>query len=344
VNYNCGVSGLLANDAATYFLMFAQCDFTVTMTNVDPAGYDPVLLILNAYDGNACLAYADDNGPGQGETVTLTGMPPGYYYAVVDAAEGCGFWDLYLTVGNCQPTPTETPTALPTETPTILPTETAAPTATAFPCLHSGDVNGDETVTPGDAQLAFYYYLNCAGHHPEHGQYCAADFCGTGDIEPCDNSVTPADAQGIMRFYLGYAIPCGKQGGAEAMNAAPGAVSIAVAPEPAAGQFLADVTLAGSGPPVSAFGLEIRYDPELLTYKEALLGTLDPGWEMFGAREAVPGLVTIGAFSLNSVPSGSSGSLARLVFASRGDRGLSNAAPLEVHNLVDDLAGWAVRE
>jgi len=199
----------VSNDAATYFLLFGYCDFTVTMTNVDPIDYDPVLLILTAYSENACIAYADDNGPGQGETITLTNMPPGYYYAVIDSADGCGFWDLYLTVDNCTPVPTETPTMAPTETPTAEPTGTFTPEPTVTPvCVHDGDVNGDSNVTPGDAQLAFTYYINCAFYNPTVDQYCAADFCGAGDILPCDNSVTPADAQGIMRFYLGYLNPC----------------------------------------------------------------------------------------------------------------------------------------
>jgi len=76
--------------------------------------------------------------------------------------------------------------------------------------VHSGDVNGDGQLTPGDAQMIFSYYINCVALAPTVTQYCAADFCGSGDIIPCDGSVTPADAQGIMRVYLGYADPCVK--------------------------------------------------------------------------------------------------------------------------------------
>jgi len=82
-----------------------------------------------------------------------------------------------------------------------------------IPCEHSGDANSDTMVTPGDAQMAFYFYLNCEGLAPTRDQYCAADFCGSGGVEPCDTSVTPADALGIMRFYLGYADPCEKRSG-----------------------------------------------------------------------------------------------------------------------------------
>jgi len=103
------------------------------------------------------------------------------------------------------------PTPLPSPSPHV--TATPIPTPTAVPCDHSGDVNGDGQVTPGDAQRTFDIYLSCALQNPTRDEYCAADFCGSGEIEPCDNSVTPSDAQGIMRFYLGYAEPCAKRGG-----------------------------------------------------------------------------------------------------------------------------------
>jgi len=104
----------------------------------------------------------------------------------------------------------------PTDTPTSAPTPTEAPTVTpqptSAPCVHHGDVNDDGQITPGDAQLAFYYYIDCAELAPTEEQYCAADFCGVEDAAPCDGSVTPSDAQGIMRQYLGYAQPCAKGG------------------------------------------------------------------------------------------------------------------------------------
>jgi len=76
----------------------------------------------------------------------------------------------------------------------------------------SGDLNGDGVLTPGDAQLILMMYLACPGPPlPSVELYRLADFCGDGDAEPCDGSVTPADAQGLMRAYLGYAEPCAKR-------------------------------------------------------------------------------------------------------------------------------------
>jgi len=108
------------------------------------------------------------------------------------------------------PTATVSPTRTPTATPSPLPTATFTPEPSATPilCPHQGDVNLDGGLTPGDAQLAFTYYMNCWAEAPTEEQYCNADFCGDGPIGYCDNSVTPADAQGIMRAYLGYTEPC----------------------------------------------------------------------------------------------------------------------------------------
>jgi len=108
-------------------------------------------------------------------------------------------------------TPTETPlpTGTPSPEPSATPEPTLAPTATPV-CEHSGDANLDGMVTPGDAQLTFYIYLNCAEIAPSWEAYCAADFCGAGHlVGVCNGAVTPADAQGIFRYYLGYANPCG---------------------------------------------------------------------------------------------------------------------------------------
>jgi len=122
-------------------------------------------------------------------------------------------------IEECPMTPTPTPVLTPTYTPgpTLPPTPTPYPTATLTPepsatpgfCVHSGDVNDDSAITPGDAQLTFQFYMDCAGMAPSLAQYCAADYCGSGAINPCDGSVTPGDAQAILRVYLGIADPCG---------------------------------------------------------------------------------------------------------------------------------------
>jgi len=214
------------------------------------------------------------------------------------------------------------------------------PTATEAPCVHDGDANGDGVVTPGDAQLAFLFYLDCVGQDPDLVSYCAADFCGAGGIAACDGSVTPADAQGIMRFYLGYAEPCGKSARA-AGNSAAGSIAISCGGGPE-GLTVAEVAAEELTSALSAFGLQVRFDPGAFTFKQALPGDLDPGWTMFGARETQPGLLTVGGFSLDSLLPGSSGALAVLEFVRNEDQEPNGAPPMTIVSLADDLADWTI--
>jgi len=264
---------------------------------------------------------------------------PDYKLGYVDGEEGQCFiceWGVGYTP---TPEPSATPTIEPTATPQPSATPTVEPTATVLPCPHHGDVNGDGQVTPGDAQRAFFYYLACLEQNPTRDQYCAADFCGSGEIEPCDNSVTPADAQGIMRFYLGYAEPCAKRSIA---NTTAGSIAIEITGADTAGQTEAAVVIAGETQEISAFGMQVRFDPEQLAFKEARPGTLDPGWLMFGARESAPGVVTAGAVSLESLPAGSAGSLMRLLFVQSGGKPAA-AGSLTLSDLADDVSALAIQ-
>jgi len=89
--------------------------------------------------------------------------------------------------------------------PSLTPVATPTPGA---PCVSTGDVNQDGQVTPGDAQQAFFFYIDCAGLNPTALEYCMANYCGTGSNTPCDGSVTLADALGILKIYLGMPDPC----------------------------------------------------------------------------------------------------------------------------------------
>jgi len=237
--------------------------------------------------------------------------------------------------------PTVTPTTVPTSTPTAEPSITPSPEPTAEPLR--GDMNGDGVLTPADGQLIALVYLACPGPPvPSVEEYRRADFCGDGDGQPCDGSVTPADGLGVAKSYLGYAEPCAKRGGNSASAA--GSIAIKLDAPDHAGQAEAAVTISGATPEVSAFGFHVRFDPRAFTFKYALPGALDPGWAMFNARESQPGIVTVGGFSLGNLPSGSEGTLARLVFTRNQQLHPSDNVSMQLGGLVDDLATMAVRD
>ncbi len=62
-------------------------------------------------------------------------------------------------------------------------------------CLRTGDINADNVVTSGDAQLAFQIALGFIT--PTHTEECAADCNG-------DSLVTSGDAQLIFQVGLGF--------------------------------------------------------------------------------------------------------------------------------------------
>lgn len=92
------------------------------------------------------------------------------------------------------PTFTLTPTRSPTRTPTVIP-PSVTPAFSATPaCWHDGDVNADNSITAGDAQLAFQIALGVL--IPTFQEACASDCNG-------DGSTTAGDAQLIFAAALG---------------------------------------------------------------------------------------------------------------------------------------------
>lgn len=95
---------------------------------------------------------------------------------------------------------------------------------------------------------------------------------------------------------------------------------------------------------VDAFTLHLNYDSTMLSYISCTEGDLVPqgGWILFDCNESVAGDVVIGGFAVNSsIPSGSAGVLARLVFENvcsgcqNGDTSL-----LVPDRFADDIAGF----
>jgi len=236
-----------------------------------------------------------------------------------------------------EPTATFTPEVTATFTPE--PTSTFTPEATQTPgaCLHDGDVNSDGGVTPGDAQITFQYYLSCTSMAPTMEQYCSADFCGSGIISPCDGSVTPADAQGIMRRYLGYTDPCTKQN--SAFNAGR-RLKLSQEPGKEPGTARVQISLEGSGVPVSAFGIVLRSGPGVKLLN-GVAGQLNPGWTMFKCVAGERGEIRIGALSVAaSIGASQEGTLAELTISVPAD---TQQTAVSVLSMVDDLAGTTIK-
>ena len=74
------------------------------------------------------------------------------------------------------------------------------PTPTPVPCINSGDVDGNGTLTPADSLVSFQIYLTMYPN-PTQEEWCAADCNGSQDV-------TPADALCIFQNYVSGACAC----------------------------------------------------------------------------------------------------------------------------------------
>jgi len=259
-------------------------------------------------------------------------IPPGGFLLIrgqqLMAGAASGDWGWFWEQHGSMPIGTPIPTITP------LPTATSIPTPTEVPCIRDGDPNGDGIVTQGDAQLAFYYYIDCLTLEPTRAQYCSADYCGEGDITPCDGSVTPGDALGILKRYLQYPDPCAK-------SAAPArsANSPAVWVEMVADGDLVEGQLSISqiDREIEAFGVHVHYDPAALTFRGVRPGDLDPGWTFFDAKVQTSGDLIVSGVSTQPLLPGSGGTLAVIEFVANPHfRGGTSAIKLGLP--VDDLS------
>jgi len=191
--------------------------------------------------------------------------------------------------------------------------------------------------------MAFFIYLDCVAIAPSMEVYCAADFCGSGPIaELCSGLVTPADALGIFKAYLGYPDPCAKSVGAAKLRGAAGdpEVKLIEMAAGASGDVLIAVEAASGSEPLDAWGVTVRFDATALEFTSCRAGGLDPGWQLFGCRESAPGEVTIGAMSFEALPPGSHGTLAFLRFAALSPlRAAAQTPRIWLADAVDGLDG-----
>lgn len=98
-----------------------------------------------------------------------------------------------------------------------------------------------------------------------------------------------------------------------------------------------EISINGNAKVIDAFGLDVRFDPFVLSFSKVERGELTEDWTV-GGNVAKPGVLKIGGFagSGKSVKDGSEGSIARIRF--KGFRkGLERGIIIE--NFTDDIVG-----
>ena len=208
-----------------------------------------------------------------------------------------------------------------------------------IPCL-LGDLNMDETITPGDALCAFKIYLN--GGTPPPGE-CDTECSIYSADANCNGDITPGDALIIFQAYLN---------GLQPPLECPPKTEIALEKK------LTELTLnlaAVNGVPgeeivvpinvdnpqgLNAYGLDLGYPKELLSFIKVSPTNLTKGWQAVAGKENVPGVVTVGGFNPKPISTSKPGALATVTFKVKETA--AGVGDLWLLNLTDDVAEAAV--
>jgi len=208
-------------------------------------------------------------------------------------------------------------------------------------CVRDGDVNGDLTLTPGDALCAFQIYLN-NGTVPAGCDATGFDCEVTASDPNCDNTTTPGDALAIFSRYLQNLPPleCFARTNAIATAArAPLQLSFTsrtvVASEN--NQELVKVALRADHPEgLQALGLQLRYPEDKLELLGIARSALTSDWIQLEGQKREHGVVRIGGFNDKPIAANQSGELLEIVFASKDEA--INLSDFTLTDLVDDFA------
>jgi len=214
-----------------------------------------------------------------------------------------------------------------------------------------GDVNGDGTVTPGDAQKAFEIYLGRLT--PTLNQLTVSDAncscpCGSMEHNAQNNCTTPGDAQWIFEHYLGQrTLPlcC-------ANYQCQSSTSVQIRPDIGIPSFenrevFALPAIAYSGERVMVpvmvdnaegihfFSLEMVYPQDLLKFEGLIASPLTKGFESVRGEEIDPGVIRIEGQGERGLTGSNPASLCVAVFQAIEE--MTGSAPILLNSLSSEF-------
>jgi len=212
--------------------------------------------------------------------------------------------------------------------------------------VKDGDVNGDNFVTGGDAQMAFQIAIGMI--YPTFEQQCAAD-CND------DDWVTGGDAQAIFQTAIGMgscADPMSKQdhGSTPSLQSesdveifedseetVSGLIWLERTSDLSRGLLWVDVMVSNPESEIDVFTLSLSFDSRHYDFLECYEGSLNPEWLFFDCNEIEPGQIIVSGVSVTGViPQASNGHIASLVFEGPTDSRHQSAVNIDV--LQDNIS------
>ncbi|MGP8330225.1 MAG: cohesin domain-containing protein [Methanosarcinaceae archaeon] len=204
---------------------------------------------------------------------------------------------------------------------------------TCEPGCARGDVNEDGQITSGDALCAFEIYLY-DGVPPS--DECNGPCAQIAADANCDASITAGDALLIFEAYLYDLQPpleCPTVPLTKALR--PHEIALSQQSAGPGEEIIFEIQLKNPQA-LQAFGLDLGYPDELLTFVEVIPAGLTENWQLIDGRENLTGVVTIGGFSPQAITTAATGSLVQVVFQVKENA--QGCGDLWLFNPKDDLA------
>jgi len=202
------------------------------------------------------------------------------------------------------------------------------------PC-NLGDVNDDDSLIPGDAFCAFQIYLQ-GGTPPAGTAFDNECALIAADINCTPDGITPGDALYIFQGYLnGKTLPLDCKPAALPKEPEDLTIHINSIEGRPGDEVVFTVELDRTGN-IQAFGLDLGYPTELLTFVDIIPRGLTKGWDMIKGYINVDGVVTIGGFNPTVNENMNTNKLVDVIFSVNNDA--NGNGDVWVFNLTDDLS------
>jgi len=216
---------------------------------------------------------------------------------------------------------------------------------TANFCIKCGDVNGDLSITPGDAQQAFEIYLGKTSSPTDCQKENADVNCdGTGT----ELKVTPEDALDIFEKFLGKSdLPCNcscdSRTGTVLMQRRPSAgINLIINDiKVSRGEEIVVPIIIDNPFNINAFGFDLIFPSQILEFVGIERTELLKDFHQVDANKIGKGILRIGGYSSEPIRSRYYGVLITVIFRVIGEP--KETSPFIITNTVDDIENAAVK-
>ncbi|MFW6122272.1 MAG: PKD domain-containing protein, partial [Petrotogales bacterium] len=207
-------------------------------------------------------------------------------------------------------------------------------------CTKCGDANGDLSITPADAQVAFDLYLARISNPTE----CEKE---NADVN-CDGTITPSDAQGIFDKYLGKeSLPCdcsSQSRNASVLSQTREVTNVKIIMDNfqvRSNEVISVPIIIDSSYNIKSFGFDLIFPSETLEFVCIDRIKSNEDFNQLAAHKITKGVLRIGGYKITSSMNNYPNVLIILVFNIIGEEKKPNV--FTITNTVDDISNAVIK-